>query len=62
MNAVDDKQPQGIQVPEPWTILETHGDSGARELAKELLAPKNMDVNNAAFSDGTPITLASRAW
>jgi hypothetical protein len=29
-----------------------------RELAAELLALTKMNVNNAAFSDGTPITLA----
>ena len=48
----------GIHVPEPWTILEKHGDSGLRELAAEMLALTKMNVNNAAFSDGTPITLA----
>ena len=48
----------GVHVPDPWTILETHGDSGLRELAAELLALTKMNVNNAAFSDGTPITLA----
>jgi hypothetical protein len=48
----------GVHVPEPWTILETHGDSGLRELAAEMLALTKMNVNNAAFSDGTPITLA----
>lgn len=48
----------GVHVPEPWTILEAHGDSGLRELAAELLALTKMNVNNAAFSDGTPITLA----
>lgn len=48
----------GVHVPDPWTILERHGDSGMRELATELLALTKMNVNNAAFSDGTPITLA----
>lgn len=48
----------GVHVPEPWTILERHGDSGLRELATELLALTKMNVNNAAFSDGTPITLS----
>lgn len=48
----------GVHVPEPWTILEKHGDSGLRELAAELLALTKMNVNNAAFADGTPITLA----
>ena len=48
----------GVHVPEPWTILENHGDSGVRELAAELLALTKMNVNNAAFSDGIPITLA----
>jgi hypothetical protein len=38
--------------------LENHGDSGPRELAAELLALTKMNVNNAAFSDGIPITLA----
>jgi hypothetical protein len=48
----------GVHVPEPWTILEKHGDSGLRELAAELIALTKMNVNNAAFSDGTPITIA----
>jgi len=48
----------GVHVPDPWTILEKHGDSSLRELAAELLALTKMNVNNAAFSDGTPITLA----
>jgi hypothetical protein len=48
----------GVHVPDPWTILESHGDSGLRELAAELLALTKMNVNNAAFSDGIPITLA----
>jgi hypothetical protein len=48
----------GVHVPEPWTILENHGDSGLRELAEELLALTKMNVNNAAFADGTPITIA----
>ena len=45
-------------MPEPWTVLETHGDSGLRELATELLALTKMNVNNAAFSEGSPIALA----
>ena len=45
-------------MPEPWVIIERHGDSGPRELATELLALTKMNVNNAAFSDGEPITLA----
>lgn len=48
----------GVHVPDPWTILERHGDSELRDLATELLALTKMNVNNAAFSDGTPITLA----
>ncbi|MFC6740693.1 hypothetical protein [Methylobacterium tardum] len=48
----------GVHVPEPWTILEKHGDSGPRELAAEILALTKMNVNNAAFSDGVPITMA----
>ncbi|ASC70349.1 hypothetical protein XM38_012870 [Halomicronema hongdechloris C2206] len=48
----------GVHVPEPWAIIERHGDSGPRELATELLALTKMNVNNAAFSDGVPITLA----
>lgn len=48
----------GVHVPEPWTILEKHGDSGPRELATEILALTKMNVNNAAFSDGVPITMA----
>ena len=38
--------------------MENHGDSGPRELAAEILALTKMNVNNAAFADGTPITLA----
>jgi hypothetical protein len=48
----------GVHVPDPWTILEAHGESDLRQLAVELLALTKMNVNNAAFSDGTPITLA----
>ena len=48
----------GVHIPDPWTIIEHHGDSGTRELAEELLALTKMNVNNASFSDGTPITLA----
>ena len=48
----------GMHVPEPWEIREHHGDSGPKELAAELLALTKMNVNNAAFSDGTPITVA----
>lgn len=40
------------------SILEHHGDRGLRELAVELLALTKMNVNNAAFSDGKPITIA----
>jgi hypothetical protein len=42
----------------PWAILEHHGDSGARELAAEVPALTKMNVNNAAFADSSPITLA----
>ena len=48
----------GVHVPMPWAILEHHGDSGARELATEVLALTKMNVNNAAFADSSPITLA----
>lgn len=48
----------GVHVPEPWTILEHYGDTGIRELAREVLALTKMNVNNANFSDGEPITLA----
>lgn len=48
----------GVHVPMPWAILEHHGDSGARELASEVLALTKMNVNNAAFADSSPITLA----
>lgn len=48
----------GVHVPLPWTILENHGDSDIMQLAEELLALTKMNVNNASFSDGTPITLA----
>lgn len=48
----------GVHIPEPWTILENHGDSTVYKLATELLALTKMNVNNATFSDGEPITLA----
>lgn len=47
----------GVHVPKPWVILEHHGESSVRKLAEELLALTKMNVNNAAFSDSTPITL-----
>jgi hypothetical protein len=48
----------GTHVPAPWAILENHGDSDVMRLARELLALTKMNVNNADFSDATPITLA----
>ncbi|MEY9756216.1 argonaute/piwi family protein [Bradyrhizobium yuanmingense] len=48
----------GTHVPVPWTILEKHGDSDVLQIAAELMALTKMNVNNAEFSDGTPITLA----
>jgi hypothetical protein len=48
----------GVHVPEPWTILERHGDTGVKELAREILALTKMNVNNASFADSEPITLA----
>lgn len=48
----------GTHVPAPWTILEKHGDSDVMQLAAELMSLTKMNVNNADFSDGTPITLA----
>ncbi|MEL7322598.1 MAG: hypothetical protein AAFN03_11450 [Pseudomonadota bacterium] len=48
----------GVHVPLPWTLLETHGDSGYAALSAEILALTKMNVNNADFSDAKPITLA----
>jgi hypothetical protein len=48
----------GTHVPAPWTILEKHGDSDVMQLAAELMSLTKMNVNNADFSDSTPITLA----
>ncbi len=47
----------GVHVPQPWTVLEHHGDSDLRHLVREMLALTKMNVNNASFSDGEPITL-----
>lgn len=48
----------GVHVPLPWSIAEHHGDSDVMQIAAELLALTKMNVNNASFSDATPITLA----
>lgn len=48
----------GTHVPSPWTILEHHGDSEVMQLCAEMMSLTKMNVNNADFSDGTPITLA----
>lgn len=48
----------GTHVPAPWAISEHHGDSDVSQIAAELMSLTKMNVNNADFSDGRPITLA----
>ena len=48
--------PKGY-VPEPWELIDRHGDAPPRRLCKEILALTKMNFNNADFSDGEPITL-----
>lgn len=48
----------GSYVPEPWEIVDHHGDSSKKELLREILALTKMNVNNCAFADGRPITLS----
>jgi hypothetical protein len=47
--------PKGY-VPEPWYLLDHHGDTTPRRLFKEILALSKMNFNNVDFADGDPIT------
>jgi hypothetical protein len=48
--------PRGY-VPEPWELIDHHGDNTPRKLFKETLALTKMNYNNADMADGEPITL-----
>jgi hypothetical protein len=48
--------PRGY-VPEPWELIDHHGDNTPRRLFKEILALSKMNFNNADIADGEPITL-----
>lgn len=47
--------PKGY-VPEPWYLLDHHGDTTPKRLFKEILALSKMNFNNVDFADGDPIT------
>jgi hypothetical protein len=47
--------PKGY-VPEPYYLLDHHGDTTPRRLFKEILALSKMNFNNVDFADGAPIT------
>lgn len=47
--------PKGY-VPEPWYLIDHHGDTTPRRLFKEILALSKMNFNNVDFADGDPIT------
>jgi len=48
--------PRGY-VPEPFELIDHHGDSTPRRLSKEILALTKMNYNNADIADGEPITI-----
>jgi hypothetical protein len=48
--------PRGY-VPEPWELIDHHGDNTPRRLFKEIMALTKMNYNNADIADGEPITL-----
>jgi hypothetical protein len=48
--------PRGY-VPEPWELIDHHGDNTPRKLFKEIMALTKMNYNNADIADGEPITL-----
>jgi hypothetical protein len=48
--------PRGY-VPEPWELIDHHGDNTPRKLFKEVMALTKMNYNNADMADGEPITL-----
>jgi hypothetical protein len=47
--------PKGY-VPEPFYLIDHHGDTPPRRLFKEILALTKMNFNNVDFADGDPIT------
>ncbi len=47
--------PKGY-VPEPWYLIDHHGDTTPKRLFKEVLALSKMNFNNVDFADGDPIT------
>ena len=48
--------PRGY-VPEPWELIDHHGDNTPRKLFKEIMALTKMNYNNADIADGEPITI-----
>ncbi|WAJ31256.1 hypothetical protein [Antarcticirhabdus aurantiaca] len=44
-------------MPQPWTVLEHHGDGDLRQLVRQMPALTKMNVDDASFSEGEPITL-----
>jgi len=48
--------PRGY-VPEPWELIDHHGDNTPRKLFKEVMALTKMNYNNADIADGEPITI-----
>jgi hypothetical protein len=48
--------PRGY-VPEPFELIDHHGDSTPKRLCKEILALTKMNYNNADIADGEPITV-----
>ena len=43
--------------PEPWELIDHHGDNTPRKLFKEVMALTKMNYNNADIADGEPITI-----
>lgn len=48
--------PRGY-VPEPWELMDHHGDNTPRRLFREVMALTKMNYNNADIADGEPITI-----
>ena len=47
----------GREVPNPITVDIVKGDADSRQVLKDLMALTKLNFNNAAFSDGLPVTL-----
>lgn len=45
-------------VPEPWQLNQHIGGSTEKALFKEILSLTKLNMNNCAYSDGTPITIS----